>query len=122
MIVPILWLKWKYMSPPQMMNKRSPVAVRPAELVSSAFSCKFCTYPLWISSALLHASKNWIVLYVGSCHTSASSLAGSASNARCFSAWKSSKRWKRRNYLQQKARLERLNSSRKGKGENIRRS
>lgn len=52
-----------------------------------------------------------------SCHTSASSLAGSASNARCFSAWKSSKRWKRRNYLQQKARLERLNSSRKGKGE-----
>ncbi|KAF8037837.1 hypothetical protein BT93_B0624 [Corymbia citriodora subsp. variegata] len=52
-----------------------------------------------------------------SCLTSASLLAGSASNARCFSARKSSKRWKRRNYLQQKARLERLNSSRKWKGE-----
>lgn len=117
MIMPILWLKWKYMNPPQTMKEQSLVAVRPAELVSSAFSCKFCIYSLWLSSALLLASKNWIVLYVGSCHTSASLLAGSASNARCFSARKSSKRWKRRNYLQQKARLERLNSSRKWKGE-----
>ncbi|KAI3443259.1 Protein kinase domain-containing protein [Psidium guajava] len=50
------------------------------------------------------------------CHSSASLLAGSASNARCFLARKS-KRWKRRNYLQQKARLERLNNSRKWKGE-----
>lgn len=64
----------------------------------------------------LAASKNWIVLYVGFCHSSASLLAGSASNARCFLARKS-KRWKRRNYLQQKARLERLNNSRKWKGE-----
>ncbi|XP_030530395.1 uncharacterized protein LOC115740883 isoform X2 [Rhodamnia argentea] len=51
-----------------------------------------------------------------SCHNGPSLLAGSLSNARCFSARKS-KRWKRRNYLQQKARLERLNNSRKWKGE-----
>ncbi|CAL1396552.1 unnamed protein product [Linum trigynum] len=38
-------------------------------------------------------------------------------NGRCFSSRRSSKRWKRRHYLQQKARQERLNSSRKWKGD-----
>lgn len=42
-------------------------------------------------------------------------IAGSASNGRCFAARKSGKRWKRRYYLQQRARQERLNSSRKWK-------
>ncbi|KAJ4832431.1 hypothetical protein Tsubulata_028487 [Turnera subulata] len=41
----------------------------------------------------------------------------SSSNSRCFGARRSSKRWKRRHYLQQKARQERLNNSRKWKGE-----
>ncbi|CAH8390500.1 unnamed protein product [Eruca vesicaria subsp. sativa] len=43
---------------------------------------------------------------------------GASSISRCFSARKSSKRWKRRqHYYQQRARQERLNSSRKWKGE-----
>ena len=40
-----------------------------------------------------------------------------SSNSRCFATRRSSKRWKRRHYLQQKARQERLNNSRKWKGE-----
>ncbi|XP_015888142.1 uncharacterized protein LOC107423136 [Ziziphus jujuba] len=52
----------------------------------------------------------------GSHHLSASLITGSASNSRCFAARKSGKRWKRRFYLQQRARQERLNSSRKWKG------
>ncbi|KAJ0245136.1 Protein kinase domain-containing protein [Hirschfeldia incana] len=44
--------------------------------------------------------------------------AGASSVSRCFSARKSSKRWKRRqHYYQQRARQERLNNSRKWKGE-----
>ncbi|XP_060960525.1 uncharacterized protein LOC115722204 isoform X6 [Cannabis sativa] len=43
-------------------------------------------------------------------------MTASASNNRCFSARKSGKRWKRRYYLQQRARQERLNNSRKWKG------
>ncbi|KAJ4914841.1 Leucine-rich repeat protein kinase family protein [Raphanus sativus] len=44
--------------------------------------------------------------------------AGASSISRCFSARKSSKRWKRRqHYYQQRARQERLNNSRKWKGE-----
>lgn len=42
---------------------------------------------------------------------------GSSSNGRCFAARKSGKGWKRRYYLQQRARQERLNSSRKWKGD-----
>lgn len=43
---------------------------------------------------------------------------GVSSISRCFSARKSSKRWKRRqHYFQQRARQERLNNSRKWKGE-----
>ncbi|KAF8111697.1 hypothetical protein N665_0073s0055 [Sinapis alba] len=43
---------------------------------------------------------------------------GASSVSRCFSARKSSKRWKRRqHYFQQRARQERLNNSRKWKGE-----
>ncbi|KAF5466065.1 hypothetical protein F2P56_016022 [Juglans regia] len=52
----------------------------------------------------------------GSCHTSSTLLPGSSSNSRCFAARRSGKRWKRRYYLQQKARQERLNNSRKWKG------
>ncbi|XP_061373943.1 uncharacterized protein LOC133316233 [Gastrolobium bilobum] len=48
--------------------------------------------------------------------TSSGILTSSSSSSRCFSAWKSGKRWKRRHYLQQKARQERLNNSRKWKG------
>ncbi|GMY27305.1 mitogen-activated protein kinase kinase kinase a [Fagus crenata] len=52
----------------------------------------------------------------GSCHTSSTHLTVSSSNSRCFAARRSGKRWKRRYYLQQKARQERLNNSRKWKG------
>ncbi|KAK7280057.1 hypothetical protein RJT34_25119 [Clitoria ternatea] len=48
--------------------------------------------------------------------TLSSILLSSSSSSRCFAARKSGKRWKRRHYLQQKARQERLNSSRKWKG------
>ncbi|WCJ23869.1 Leucine-rich repeat protein kinase family protein [Euphorbia peplus] len=41
----------------------------------------------------------------------------SSSNSRCYAARRSSKRWKRRYYMQQRARQERLNNSRKWKGE-----
>lgn len=42
-------------------------------------------------------------------------LTSSSSSSRCFVSRKSGKRWKRRYYLQQKARQERLNNSRKWK-------
>ncbi|KAI4345697.1 hypothetical protein L6164_012797 [Bauhinia variegata] len=50
------------------------------------------------------------------CHNTSSSLTSPSSNNRCFAARKSGKKWKRRYYLQQKARQERLNNSRKWKG------
>nr|AMM42875.1 LRR-RLK [Vernicia fordii] len=53
----------------------------------------------------------------GSLNATSSLLTGSSSNNRCFAAWRVSKRWKRRHYLQQRARQERLNNSRKWKGE-----
>lgn len=56
------------------------------------------------------SSKSFI--YPASCQ-----LTGSSSNVRCSTARRSNKRWKRQNYLQQKARQERLNNSRKWKGE-----
>ncbi|KAJ1402564.1 Leucine-rich repeat [Sesbania bispinosa] len=49
-------------------------------------------------------------------HNTSSSILTSSSSSRCFAARKSGKRWKRRHYLQQKARQERLNNSRKWKG------
>ncbi|KAA8527650.1 hypothetical protein F0562_034955 [Nyssa sinensis] len=49
--------------------------------------------------------------------TSSIHLTGSSSNSRCFATRKRGKGWKRRYYLQQRARQERLNSSRKWKGE-----
>ncbi|XP_030507202.2 uncharacterized protein LOC115722204 isoform X1 [Cannabis sativa] len=52
----------------------------------------------------------------GSHHLLPGLMTASASNNRCFSARKSGKRWKRRYYLQQRARQERLNNSRKWKG------
>ncbi|XP_022760190.1 uncharacterized protein LOC111306664 isoform X3 [Durio zibethinus] len=57
------------------------------------------------------------VSYNGSYKTSSGILAVPLSNSRCFAARRSSKRWKRRHYLQQRARQERLNNSRKWKGE-----
>ncbi|GAV57544.1 Pkinase domain-containing protein/LRR_4 domain-containing protein/LRR_7 domain-containing protein/EDR1 domain-containing protein [Cephalotus follicularis] len=53
----------------------------------------------------------------GSHQSSSSVVIVSSSNSRSFSAKRSSKRWKRQHYLQQKARQERLNNSRKWKGE-----
>ncbi|KAM3754955.1 hypothetical protein ACB098_02G002000 [Castanea mollissima] len=52
----------------------------------------------------------------GSSHTSPTLLTVTSSNSRCFAARRTGKRWKRRYYLQQKARQERLNNSRKWKG------
>ncbi|XP_021290154.1 LOW QUALITY PROTEIN: uncharacterized protein LOC110421035 [Herrania umbratica] len=57
------------------------------------------------------------VSYNGSHKTSSSILTVALSNSRCFATRRSSKRWKRRHYLQQRARQERLNNSRKWKGE-----
>ncbi|XP_031251870.1 uncharacterized protein LOC116141431 [Pistacia vera] len=51
----------------------------------------------------------------GSNHPPSSILA--VSNNRCYTPQRSSKRWKRQHYLQQRARQERLNNSRKWKGE-----
>eukprot|EP00256_Glycine_max_P028726 XP_003555353.1 ras guanine nucleotide exchange factor L isoform X2 [Glycine max] len=48
-------------------------------------------------------------------NTSSSMLTSPSSSSRCFASRKSGKRWKRRYYLQQKARQERLNNSRKWK-------
>ncbi|PNT15386.2 hypothetical protein POPTR_010G081400v4 [Populus trichocarpa] len=53
----------------------------------------------------------------GSNHAASSIVTVPSSNSRCFATRRSSKRWKRRHYLQQKARQERLNNSRKWKGE-----
>ncbi|KAF9677643.1 hypothetical protein SADUNF_Sadunf08G0128900 [Salix dunnii] len=53
----------------------------------------------------------------GSIHSMSSIVTGPSSNSRSFASRRSSKRWKRRHYLQQKARQERLNNSRKWKGE-----
>ncbi|KAK4792137.1 hypothetical protein SAY86_022572 [Trapa natans] len=58
-----------------------------------------------------------ILPHKGSCHSSASLLSVSSLSSRSFSARSSSKKWKRRHYLQQKARQECLNNSRKWKSE-----
>ncbi|KAL5785640.1 hypothetical protein ACOSQ2_008032 [Xanthoceras sorbifolium] len=50
-------------------------------------------------------------------HHASSSISTVSSNSRCFTVRRSSKRWKRQHCLQQKARQERLNNSRKWKGE-----
>lgn len=52
---------------------------------------------------------------LGSPVTSSSHVTGSSSSSRCFAARRSRKGWKRRYYLQQRARQERLNNSRKWK-------
>ncbi|XP_054821483.1 uncharacterized protein LOC129320211 isoform X1 [Prosopis cineraria] len=57
---------------------------------------------------LSHAPRN----------SSSSLLTSSSSSSRCFATHKSGKRWKRQRYLQQKARQECLNNSRKWKGLN----
>lgn len=57
-----------------------------------------------------------IIILAGSHNTSSSLLTSSSSNSRCFATRKAGKRWKRRHYLQQKARQECLNNSRKWKG------
>ncbi|CAK9171189.1 unnamed protein product [Ilex paraguariensis] len=50
--------------------------------------------------------------------TLSSHLSGASSNSRCMASRRSKKGWKRQYYFQQRARLERLNSSRKWKGDN----
>ncbi|XP_039040154.1 uncharacterized protein LOC120178362 isoform X2 [Hibiscus syriacus] len=57
------------------------------------------------------------VSYNGSHKISSGILTVPLGNSRCFASRRSSKRWKRRHYLQQRARQERLNNSRKWKGE-----
>ncbi|KHG16778.1 Mitogen-activated protein kinase kinase kinase A [Gossypium arboreum] len=57
------------------------------------------------------------VSYNGSHKTSSGILTVPLANSRYIAARRSSKRWKRRHYLQQRARQERLNNSRKWKGE-----
>lgn len=54
---------------------------------------------------------------IGSSTASSSHINGSSSNSRTFASRKSGKGWKRRYYFQQRARQERLNSSRKWKPE-----
>ncbi|CAH9083659.1 unnamed protein product [Cuscuta epithymum] len=95
-----------------------------------------CNIPSWIccnlegscSDDLLSSSTEMDVLEgafeenncgnkLGSSITSSSYSTGSAPNSRCFGPRKS-KRWKRRQYLQQKARQERLNNLRKWRVEN----
>jgi len=56
-----------------------------------------------------------MISFAGPQHISSSMLTSSSSSSRCFVSRKSGKRWKRRYYLQQKARQERLNNSRKWK-------
>ncbi|KAL0548209.1 hypothetical protein IC582_012657 [Cucumis melo] len=52
----------------------------------------------------------------GTRNLSSNLLMGPSTNSRSFASKRSGKRWRRRHYLQQKARQERLNSSRKWKG------
>ncbi|XP_052730169.1 uncharacterized protein LOC108325922 isoform X2 [Vigna angularis] len=59
--------------------------------------------------------ENDETLSEGCQHISSTMLTSSSSSSRCFVSRKSGKRWKRRYYLQQKARQERLNNSRKWK-------
>ncbi|XWS53909.1 hypothetical protein CRYUN_Cryun10bG0040900 [Craigia yunnanensis] len=61
--------------------------------------------------------NNGSVSYNGFYNTSSGILTVPLSNSRSFAARRSNKRWKRRHYLQQRARQERLNNSRKWKGE-----
>uniref|UniRef100_A0A2P2K8G6 LRR-RLK n=1 Tax=Rhizophora mucronata TaxID=61149 RepID=A0A2P2K8G6_RHIMU len=53
----------------------------------------------------------------GSNHSASSLLIGSSSSSRCFAARRSCKRWKRRHYLQERARQEHFSSRTKRKGE-----
>lgn len=72
-------------------------------MIVHSFSCIWCNIVI-------------IILDKGSHHALPGLITASASNSRCFSSRKSGKRWKRRYYLQQRARQERLNNSRKWKG------
>lgn len=56
-----------------------------------------------------------LFLFVTGFHHSSSSIAGPSSNSRCFTTRRSAGRWKRQ-FLQRRARQERLNNSRKSKG------
>ncbi|KAJ9182180.1 hypothetical protein P3X46_006203 [Hevea brasiliensis] len=78
---------------------------------SISSSVEMDVYETFIQSDNIKFSCN------GSPNTISSVLTGSSLNSRCFAAWRSSKRWKQRYYLQQRARQERLNNSRKWKVE-----
>lgn len=77
----------------------------------------------WISStvemdvyeAIIQGNENSFP-HKGTRNLSSNLLMGPSTNSRSFASRKSGKRWRRRHYLQQKARQERLNSSRKWKG------
>lgn len=56
------------------------------------------------------------LVFAGTRNLSSNLLMGPSTNSRSFASKRSGKRWRRRHYLQQKARQERLNSSRKWKG------
>ncbi|KAG2401495.1 LRR receptor-like serine/threonine-protein [Vigna angularis] len=70
-----------------------------------------------IEGAFVHprAKYSSMISFAGCQHISSTMLTSSSSSSRCFVSRKSGKRWKRRYYLQQKARQERLNNSRKWK-------
>lgn len=82
---------------------------------SCPFSFSF--FIIFLLSALLEPASNNCIFgaNLGSPVTSASHVTGSSSSSRCFAARRSRKGWKRRYYLQQRARQERLNNSRKWK-------
>ncbi|XP_065863227.1 uncharacterized protein [Euphorbia lathyris] len=74
-------------------------------------SVEMDVYEISIQTDRKNASSN------GPHNATSSLISGSSSNSRCYAARRSSKRWKRRYYMQQRARQERLNNSRKWKGE-----
>ncbi|XP_050215430.1 uncharacterized protein LOC126666642 [Mercurialis annua] len=78
-------------------------------------SVEMDVYETSIQSDYTNASCNGIDR--GSQNSISNPLTASPPNSKCFAARRSNKRWKRRHYLQQRARQERLNNSRKWKGE-----
>ncbi|OMO85566.1 hypothetical protein COLO4_21575 [Corchorus olitorius] len=82
--------------------------------------CYFSIRLTSLGSLELSLMRNLQTLNLQDCDGSVSyngNLTVPLSSSRCFATRRSSKRWKRRHYLQQRARQERLNSSRKWKGE-----
>lgn len=70
---------------------------------------------LWCHVSYAFRTIFILFLFVTGFHHSSSSTAGPSSNSRCFTTRRSAGRWKRQ-FLQRRARQERLNNSRKSKG------